>query len=367
MWRRPCRRFLDQTARLTLLGCVIGLAAGFALTRIAEGILFVKVGSLVPRRTLQCSRNMPNAPFEAPEPNARQAGPRAKEETAGLANRVRSDMTRNRLERTRTRSSLTRSLQRIAAGLLANGFTRSSGVTDFFRDVSSREYVLTAFGWQDPTRVARLSVAILTSSQTLVNKADCRGELSFREFSSEAPQTFAFIAAAGGAGGRKTRAVMEFVIQYHEQRDKCAVWHEDMSRDKSHFRTGGTQVFVGRPSVEVEWLNQTSCSRLLIAPHFSRRRPNGLWIISRAPSHPLKKAFGESRAYYVKIEDRPLIVEEIEDWRRIHSVELFRLRRDAEKTAIEERAGLKEAGVEQVLLLSEQDSCKLTLLDKFVS
>jgi len=120
MWRRPCRRFLDQTARLTLLGCVIGLAAGFALTRIAEGILFVKVGSLVPRRTLQCSRNMPNAPFEAPEPNARQAGPRAKEETAGLANRVRSDMTRKRLERTRTRSSLTRSLQRIAAGLLAS-------------------------------------------------------------------------------------------------------------------------------------------------------------------------------------------------------------------------------------------------------
>jgi|SRR5205809_1541813 len=80
-----------------------------------------------------------------------------------------------------------------------------------------------------------------------------------------------------------------------------------------------------------------------------------------------QESFWREPAYYVKIEDRPLIVEEIEDWRRIHSVELFRLRRDAEKTAIEERAGLKEAGVEQVLLLSEQDSCKLTLLDKFVS
>ncbi len=148
--------------------------------------------------------------------------------------------------------------------------------------------------------------------------------------------------------GKKTQAVMQFVIQYHEQCDKCAIWHKDMSRDKSRFCIGGTQVFVGRPPVEVGWLNDISCSSLLIAPHLSRRGPNGLWIISRAANHPIEKAFRGTKAYYLKTEGHPLIVEEIDGWRRIHSVKLFRSREDAEEDAIEERAGFKQAGSEQI-------------------
>jgi len=52
--------------------------------------------------------------------------------------------------------------------------------------------------------------------------------------------------------------------------------------------------------------------------------------------------------YYLRIDGRPSFVGEIEDWRKIFSLELFISRDRAEKTAVKERAELKEAGIEDV-------------------
>ena len=147
--------------------------------------------------------------------------------------------------------------------------------------------------------------------------------------------------------GKKTHSVMQFVIQYHEQYDNCAIWDRSMFSDKSSFRVGGSQVFAGRPPVQVELLNEIWCSSLVVAPHLSRRGPNGLWIISRGVNHPIEQAFRERTLYYLEMGKRPWIVQEIDGWRRIHSLELFRSAKHADKVATKERTELKKEGQEE--------------------
>jgi hypothetical protein len=104
---------------------------------------------------------------------------------------------------------------------------------------------------------------------------------------------------------------MQLVIQYYEQQQWYAVWQKDWN-DKIRFRCGGAQVFVGRPPVKVELLHDLSCSSIVIAPHLSRRGPNGLWILSRGANHPLEQAFRGTRAYYLKDQQTPVVIEEMD-------------------------------------------------------
>jgi hypothetical protein len=128
---------------------------------------------------------------------------------------------------------------------------------------------------------------------------------------------------------------MQFVIQYCEQHDASAIWRK--MPEKSHYRVSGADIFVGRPSVDVKFLDRLSCSSIMIVPHFCKRGPNGLWVISRAANHHLERAFRERSLYYLRTERFGVFVHEIDDARKIYSLELFRSRRQAEECAAAQR------------------------------
>lgn len=46
---------------------------------------------------------------------------------------------------------------------------------------------------------------------------------------------------------------------------------------------------MGNPYVPIHWLDQLDVFELVIAPHISRRGPNGIWSIARGGNHPLKR------------------------------------------------------------------------------
>lgn|SRR5262245_11034115 len=132
------------------------------------------------------------------------------------------------------------------------------------------------------------------------------------------------------------QSVMQLVIEYFEQQSGRALWGKEWD-DKSRFRFGGAQILVGKPRVEVELLDRLFCSSVVIAPHLSRRGPNGLWILSRAANHPLEQAFHSRKLYYLRDQGCPNVIVEIDGWRTAYSLELFRSREFAEERAIEEK------------------------------
>ena len=61
---------------------------------------------------------------------------------------------------------------------------------------------------------------------------------------------------------------------------------------RTHISMGGTDIFTGSaPTLRLAYLDSLSCSSIALIPHITRRGPNGIWIISRGPEHPLEKDF----------------------------------------------------------------------------
>lgn len=149
--------------------------------------------------------------------------------------------------------------------------------------------------------------------------------------------THEFAARLRRCCGQKTQAVMQLVIEHFTQHDQCAEWDKHFDK-RTEFRIGGAQVLVGRPHVPVHLLNQLFCAHVVLAPHLSRRGPNGLWLFSRGVGHPLEQAFRAVTAYYLRNDRCPDSALESEDWRSIHSLELFPSRRQARDRAKEVKA-----------------------------
>jgi len=114
--------------------------------------------------------------------------------------------------------------------------------------------------------------------------------------------------------GKKTKAVMELAINWLQDRDRGGTWERNY-RDNCHFKACGTEVFLGFPPVPIDLLDSLSCSHLLIAPHLSRRGPNGLWLISRGGNHPAVRVFEHCTAYCEMADDRPVFCFESSRWR----------------------------------------------------
>ena len=71
------------------------------------------------------------------------------------------------------------------------------------------------------------------------------------------------------------------------------------------FRFGGTLLLVGSPGLPVQRLDTPFHDALALVPHWSRRGPNGIWIIRRGPEHPVVKQFEEGRAFFVTRNGEP--------------------------------------------------------------
>lgn len=132
--------------------------------------------------------------------------------------------------------------------------------------------------------------------------------------------------------GKKTQAVMSYVVEWFIGSNRCNLWHHEYN-ERARFKIGGSEVLVGRPYIDLTLLDSLSYSAIVIVPHLSRRGPNGLWILSRGANHPIKQQFATCQTYYLTCEDVPCIVEEIDDWKSIHSLELFQQREHAESQA----------------------------------
>lgn len=127
--------------------------------------------------------------------------------------------------------------------------------------------------------------------------------------------------------GKKTQDVMPYVVEWCNN-NRCDIWNRGFN-EKSRFKIGGAEVCVGRPYVDLRLLDSLACSAIVIAPHISRRGPNGLWILLRGEKHPLVQQFAVCNAYYLAYGSSPSLVQEINGWKNMHSLELFLQRKQA--------------------------------------
>ena len=135
--------------------------------------------------------------------------------------------------------------------------------------------------------------------------------------------------------GKKTREAMRLVIDWFEVNHPIQAWKFDNS-SRTAFLINGNYVHVGRPSINLRCLDHHSCSGLMLVPHFTKRGPNGIWIIRRGTNHRLEKMFREICVYFLKWKDQsPAIVQVISDWQEIHLIDLFRKKADADLFARE--------------------------------
>jgi hypothetical protein len=147
--------------------------------------------------------------------------------------------------------------------------------------------------------------------------------------------------------GVKTREALNLAISHFGSgSSKPRGWTRlDLDRlsaglsDKTSFWFDGTLVLTGAPQVPIDRLDVLFCDRLAIVPHRSRRGPNGIWIITRGPEHPLVKSLADLRAFYVTCEGTPFYYEEYDD--AVHEaaagVDLFLNAEDADAQAESER------------------------------
>jgi len=131
-------------------------------------------------------------------------------------------------------------------------------------------------------------------------------------------------------GGKKSMEAMRFVIDWFEVNDPVQTWKIDHS-SRAAFIINGNYVHVGRPSIDLRRLDHHSCSGLMFVPHFTKRGPNGIWIIRRGTKHKLEKMFRDIGVYFLKWKDQSIaIVQAISDWNKIHLIDLFLKLTDAD-------------------------------------
>lgn len=135
--------------------------------------------------------------------------------------------------------------------------------------------------------------------------------------------------------GKKTTKAMRSIIDWFEDNDRIQTWNYDDS-SRAAFTINGTFVHVGRPSIDHRCLDHHSCSALMLVPHFTKRGPNGIWIIRRGTKHILERMFRNVSAYYLTWEAPSVsIVRAVSDWNEIDLLELFRKKTNAESFARE--------------------------------
>jgi predicted nucleotidyltransferase len=144
-----------------------------------------------------------------------------------------------------------------------------------------------------------------------------------------------FYERLNGHSGKKTREAMRFVIDWFEVNDPVQTWQYDHS-SRAAFIINGNYIHIGRPSIGLRRLDHHSCSGLMLVPHFTKRGPNGIWIIRRGIKHKLEKMFRDICVYSLKWKDQSIaIVQAISDWRKINLIDLFRKKTDADLFARE--------------------------------
>jgi hypothetical protein len=106
-----------------------------------------------------------------------------------------------------------------------------------------------------------------------------------------------FLKRYGRHAGKKTLEAMSAAVRYLAAKVPPASWDYYFD-DPMSIKMGGYHVVVGNnPDAAIRLLDSIAFSALVVSPFKSRRGPNGLWIITRGPEHPLIQFFSLLVAY----------------------------------------------------------------------
>jgi hypothetical protein len=101
----------------------------------------------------------------------------------------------------------------------------------------------------------------------------------------------------GDLSGAKTRVVLPYVLQWMSEPQPFHILLRHSLHDRAAIHVNNVFAHMGRPALDVEALNRADISALVLAPHVSQRFPNGLWVLTRGPRHPVVKAAKTLRAW----------------------------------------------------------------------
>jgi hypothetical protein len=122
--------------------------------------------------------------------------------------------------------------------------------------------------------------------------------------------------------GRKSKALLPDILRYLLTRLESSFWNDSFWA----LDIAGVIVQLGYSWPDLTVLDTPKHSRIVIAPHISRRGPNALWEIERGDEHPLEVAFADRECYVLcDTNEKPSIGTELgsERWDEAAYLELF--------------------------------------------
>ncbi|MBT2339495.1 MULTISPECIES: hypothetical protein [Pseudomonas] len=135
--------------------------------------------------------------------------------------------------------------------------------------------------------------------------------------------------------GRKSQELVPAIIKLMREHEPAGSWSSPNSHWSS-FRCGGSEIYLGRPALPINFFDYAPWVRqLILIPHISARGPNGAWVIRRGPEHPQRKALEGKQAYYLTTSARPskIIYSDRSKYWSPEGIELFETREEAQDLA----------------------------------
>ncbi|AXP04302.1 hypothetical protein DZG01_15405 [Pseudomonas fluorescens] len=135
--------------------------------------------------------------------------------------------------------------------------------------------------------------------------------------------------------GRKSQELVPAIIKLMREHEPFGSWSSSNSH-WSNFRCGGSDIYLGRPALPINFFDYAPWVRqLILIPHISGRGPNGAWVIRRGPNHPHRIALKGKQAYYLTTSGRPdtIICSDHSRYWSPEAIELFETREEAQNLA----------------------------------
>ncbi len=131
--------------------------------------------------------------------------------------------------------------------------------------------------------------------------------------------------------GKRSRELSPHILRY--LRTRPFIWRRPIS-DRAELHCSGAHILVGRPAVPYDELDDLTCSRVVLAPHVSRRGPNGLLEIRRGERHPMEQAAAPLSFFVLKEKSGTLLHSVMGDRYEVAlMIELFQTERAAREMA----------------------------------
>lgn len=126
----------------------------------------------------------------------------------------------------------------------------------------------------------------------------------------DGPEAQRFLRRIAYSRGSESLRSLTYAVAWFSQGSSPLTW-DNLGTSQAAIRMGDAIIITGRsPSFNIRELDSSiSYARIAIVPHVSRRGPNGIWVISRGPEHPLEKQFATLECNALAGEDgQPLIL-----------------------------------------------------------